>query len=190
MSNRIVGLMLSLLVLPVAAGPLAAQVTPPGLWPEKPLSAAQKDLKDAVVILRDSLRAVQATSERLERAHLAGSGAVLTSSARSLAGDCARAARNASWVQERIRGFSTSEERGNAMLDRFRRSLLTLQRDMTTCTTDASAALGTTPDGDRLVKIRTMALKATVRYETMVEELMKTLDIPLDPKGHKSAIQI
>lgn len=190
MSNRIVGLMLSLLVLPVAAGPLGAQVTPPGVWPEKPLSAAQKDLKDAVVILRDSLRAVQATSDRLARAHHAGSGAVLTSSARSLAADCERAARSASWVQERIRGFSTSEERGDAMLDRFRRSLLTLQRDMTSCNTDAVTALASSPNGERLVKIRTVAVKATVRYETMVEELMKTLDIPLDPKGHKSAIQI
>ncbi len=190
MTNRYVGLIFSLLAAPVIAGPLAAQVTPPGIWPEKQLTAAQKDLKDAVVVLRDSLRAVQATSARLERAHLAGSGAVLTSTARSLAADCERAARSASWVQERISGFSTSEERGDAMLERYRRSLLTLQRDMTSCTTDATAALGQSSDGERLSKVRTVAVKATARYETTVEELMKTLGIPLDPKGHKSAIQI
>ncbi|MBA2291369.1 MAG: hypothetical protein H0W15_02815 [Gemmatimonadales bacterium] len=190
MSYRIAGLMLSLMVTPLVAGPLAGQVTPPGIWPEKTLSPAQKDLKDAVVILRDTLRVVQSTSERLERAHLAGRGAVLTSSARSLAVDCERAARSASWVQARIGGFSTSEERGDAVLEQFRRSLLTLQRDMTTCNTDALSALAASPHGDRLLKIRTLAVKATARYEMTVEELMKTLGIPLDPKGHKSAIQI
>lgn len=183
--------MLSLMVTtPLVAGPLAAQVTRPGVWPEKALSPAQKDLKDAVVILRDTLRVVQSTSERLERAHLAGSGAVLTSSARSLAVDCERAARSANWVQARIGGFSTSEERGDAMLEKFRRSLLTLHRDMTTCNADALAALAASPHGDRLLNIRTLAVKATARYEVAVEELMMTLGIPLDPKGHKSAIQL
>lgn len=190
MRYRKLGLALSLFAVPAIAGPLAAQVTPPGIWPEKPLTPAQKDLKDAVVILRDTLRVVQATSERLSRAQVAGSGAVMMSSARSLAIDCDRAARNASRVQERIRGFSTSEERGDAVLDRFRRSLLTLQRDMATCNTDAVAALDGAPDGEHLVKIRTVAVKATARYEESVDVLMKTLGIHLDPKGHKSAIQI
>lgn len=190
MNYRKLGIALSLLAAPAITGPLAAQVTPQGVWPEKVLTPAQKDLKDAVVILRDSLRVVQSTSDRLARAHLAGSGAVLTSSARTLATDCDRAARSAAWVQERIRGFSTSESRGDAVLDRFRRSLLTLQREMTTCNTDAVAALGGATDGERLVKIRTIAVNATTRYEASLEELMKTLQIPLDPKGHKSAVQI
>ena len=51
-------------------------------------------------------------------------------------------------------------------------------------------ALGVTPAGAKLSDIRIRAVKAVVVYEQAVQSLMKTLGIPLDPKGHKSAIQI
>lgn len=188
-----IGMLTVLAAVVGLAGPLTAQtgVVPTGaLYPEKPLPPAQKELRDAVSVLRDTLRAVLATAERMERAQSAGSGAVLMSSARVMAADCARASRGAARLQEQIKGFSTSEKRGDDVLNSYRSAILVLQRDMDACSTDAGAAIVPAPDSVKLAAVRTRARKAMVGYDRSVQQVMKTLSIPFEPKGHKSAIDI
>ena len=181
------------IVAPLAGPSLAAQtrapVTAPGLWPERTLAPSQKEFRDAVIVLRDSLRAVLATAARLDRAQAAGSNAVVASNARSLVSECERASRGAAHLQEQIKGFTTSEQRGNDALDRFRRALLALQHDMAACGTEVNAAVLPTVTGDKLGAAHAKATKAISAYDVAVQAIMKTLSIPLDPKNHKSAIE-
>ena len=187
-------LSLALVVVAPLAGPSLAAQTPapataPGLWPERPLAPSQKEFRDAVIVLRDSLRAVLATAARLERTQAAGSNAVVASNARSLVSECERASRGAARLQEQIKGFTTSEQRGNDALDRFRRALLGLQREMSACSTEVHAAVQPTVTGDKLGAAHAKATKAIGAYDVAVQEIMKTLSIHLDPKNHKSAIE-
>lgn len=165
---------------------VAAQVTRPGLWPEKQLSPVQQELKLAVIVLRDTLRAVDATVARLERAHTAGTLSVVASSGRTLAADCARAARGATVIQLKVRGHSTSDPRGDLALARYRLSLDSLRRVMTACSTELAGM----PAHSILVRAGSNARAAVGQYEVALDAMLRTLSIPLDPKGHKSAIEI
>lgn len=164
---------------------IAAQVTQPGLWPEKPLSPVQHELKLAVIVLRDTLRSVEATATRLERAHAAGTTSVVASTGRVLASDCARAARSTGVIQVHVKGHSTSDPRGDLALARYRLSLDSLQRVMTTCSTE----LAGTPTHSVLVRGGLKARAAVDQYEVALDAMLRTLSIPLDPKGHKSAVE-
>lgn len=171
---------------------LSAQTaaTMPGIWPEQPLPPAKEELRNAVIVLRDSLRAVLATSERVERAQSGRSNAVLRSAGRTLMADCGRASRGAATLQDKIKAFTTSEPRGDEVLQRFRRSIMTLHQAMVTCSTDVAAAVTPTIDGAKLTAVGGRNRSAMVAYERSVQEVMKTLSIRFDPKGHKSAINM
>ena len=183
-------LVLAALLLAPAATSLSAQATAPGLWPERPLTPEKKELRDAIIIVRDTLRDVRATVNRMERAANAGSPGVLASSARVLSTDCERATRAAVKVQSQVAGLSTSDKKGDQALADFRRAALALQQGMTSCTEQLATATTPSIDATKVASIRSNALKVVVDYENSVHALMKTLSIPLDPKGHKSAIEM
>ena len=166
---------------------VAAQVTQPGLWPEKPLSPVQQELKQAVIVLRDTLRAVDATVSRLERAHAAGTTSVVAASGRTLASDCARAARGAAVIQNQVKGHTTSARWGDLALARYRLSLDSLRRVMSSCSTDLTTG---SPAHAVLVRVGLSARAAVDQYEVALDAMLRTLSIPLDPKGHKSAIEL
>lgn len=180
----------ALLASPAIVSAQTAAATMPGIWPEQPLPPAKEELRNAVSVLRDTLRAVLATTERVERAQTGGSAAVLRSAGRTLVSDCGRAARGAATLQDKIKGFSTSEPRGDEVLDRFRRSILALEQAMTACNADATEAVTPAVDGAKLTALGNRNRTAMVAYERSVQEVMKTLSIRFDPKGHKSAINM
>jgi hypothetical protein len=180
----------ALLASPDAMLAQTAAATMPGLWPEQPLPPAKEELRNAVIVLRDSLRAVLATSERIDRAHASGSSAVLRSAGRTLTADCSRASRGAAALQEKIKGFSTSDPRGDEVLERYRRAILALEQAMAACNSDVASALSPEVDGAKLTAVGTRNRKAMDAYEGSVQEVMKTLSIRFDPKGHKSAINM
>jgi len=169
---------------------LAQNPTAPGVWPVKALSPVQTELKNAVIVLRDTLRRLDATAVRLERASATNSVAVIKSSGRVLVDDCTRAARGAARMQEQVKSYSTSDKRGDAVLQRFRASVLMLNHAMTACSRDAAAALAPPARTTQLDSVRKVAVAAAAAYDRAVHELMRTLSIPLDPKGHKSAVEL
>jgi hypothetical protein len=184
---RLVRLALVVSLLPV---PLLAQ-QPSGLpkpdqslWPERPLSPPEQELRDAVVVLRDTLYSVDATAARLERG-LAGSPAVLRSTGRSLNAECARGARATGAMRTYAAGLSTDNARwGDLALTDFRKALSTLEAAMVSCDkVSAKAIEADTVDAASLRQAQVNTVLAIRNYERSVKGLLRTLNIPLDPRG-------
>ena len=187
MTLRLVRLALIAVLLPA---PLLAQ-QPSGLpkpdkslWPERPLSPAEQELRDAVVVLRDTLYNVDATAARIERG-LEGSPAVLRATGRTLNAECLRGARATGTMRAYAAGLSTDNARwGEVALTDFRKALATLEAAMISCNqTSAKAIEGATVDGPALKQAQTSTVFAIRDYERSVKGLLRTLRIDLDPRG-------
>jgi hypothetical protein len=74
----------------LVAQPLSAQVV---ARPEPPLDSARASLRDALLVLRDSLVTIDAAAARLQRDYREASGASLLSRARVMRDACARSIR-------------------------------------------------------------------------------------------------
>lgn len=195
MTFRVAQLALTaLLIAPVGA---AAQVTKPsglptpdpGLWPERPLSPAEQELRDAIVVMRDTLYAVEATASRLERV-LGGSPAVLLATGRSLQAECARGARSAAQMRTYAAGLSTDNARwGDVALNDFRGAVATLEKAMQGCEEQSGKAIAATPmDKPALAGTKTATVAAIRDYERSSRGLLRTLNIPLDPRGSRKPV--
>lgn len=72
------------------------------IWPEKPLDAEHARVRDALLMLRDTLLPAKAAIARLERDFGRASGAALTSHARLLADACVAIRRNLAPARQAI----------------------------------------------------------------------------------------
>lgn len=191
MTLRLVRLALIAVLLPA---PLLAQAsglpTPDkSLWPERPLSPAEQELRDAVVVLRDTLYSVDATAARIERG-LRGSPAVLRATGRTLSADCARGARATGVMRTYAAGLSTDNAKwGEVALTDFRKALATLEAAMLSCDQTSAKAIETNPvDGAALKSAQTSTVFAIRDYERSVKGLLRTLKIDLDPRGTSAPV--
>jgi hypothetical protein len=197
----------AMIALAVLAAPLAAQAPAEkprvgqgqkfkskaeDLWPERELSPAEQELKSKVIVLRDTLFAIDATAARLIRANEAGKGSVVTASGRALGVDCARGVRATAVMAAHARGLSTSNKKwGDGALNTFRGALTDLDKSLRRC-----EAMGTIKAGDPVpsdaafTELATGTVAAIRRYEVAQKGLFKTLQIPLDPKGYKPAVDL
>lgn len=159
------------------------------LWPERPLSPPEQELRDAIIVLRDSLHAVEATAARLGRG-LRGSPAVMMATGRTLNGDCQRAARATGTMREYAAGLSTDNAKwGDLALDDFRKSLAQLEQTLKSCDATTAKAIATTgPDAKALGTAQTQTVVAIRDYDRAVKGLLRTLKIPLDPRGVKTPV--
>lgn len=78
------------LVIMLGAQPMSAQIV---VQPEAPLDSARASLRDALLVLRDSLVTVDAAAARLQRDYRQASGPSLLSRARVMRDACARSVR-------------------------------------------------------------------------------------------------
>lgn len=168
----------------LAQQPSGLPVPDKSLWPERPLSPAEQELRDAVVVLRDTLYMVEATAARLERG-LGGSPAVLRATGRTLNAECARGARATGVMRAYAAGLSTDNAKwGDVALGDFRKALATLESAMTNCNSASAKALESNPvDGPALKKAQTSTVLAIRDYERSAKGLLRTLNIQLDPRG-------
>ncbi|HET9133255.1 MAG TPA: hypothetical protein VFN90_03045 [Gemmatimonadales bacterium] len=200
-------LLAAVLVLAVATLPIAAQAPQAerrvgqgqkfkskaeDLWPERPLSPPEEELRTNVVVLRDTLFTIDATASRVLRANEAGKAAVVTSGGRALGVDCARGVRATGVMSAHARGLSTSNKKwGDGALNTFRAALVDLDKQLRRC-----EALGTVkagmpvPSTTAFAEMATGTIAAIRRYEVAQKGLFRTLEIPLDPKGYKSAVDL
>lgn len=193
MNARLIApLILSLVILAPATGQ-AQSTTPSGLptatrdlWPERPLSPAEEDLRDRIVVLRDSLHFVESTAARLNRG-LQGSPAVTLATGRTLNGDCQAAARATGVMREFAAGLSTDNAKwGDKALEDFRSTLAKLERSLNSCdATTAKAVASAAPDVKALDATQVQAVAAIRNYDRAAKGLLRTLKIPLDPRGAK-----
>jgi hypothetical protein len=187
---RLIRLALIATLLPaplLAQQPSGLPAPDKSLWPERPLSPAEQELRDAVVVLRDTLYAVEATAARIERG-LAGSPAVLRATGRTFNTECARGARATGVMRAYAGGLSTDNTNwGQAALTDFRKALVTLEAAMVSCDQASAKAIATTPvDAAALKAVQVKTVLAIREYERSAKGLLRTLDIQLDPRGTTS----
>lgn len=174
---------------PGGSGPALPPHVQAQLWPERELSPVEQELKRHVTALTDSLTRVDATGALIQRQSRAGaSTAIVRSSARNLANDCARAARattpatafagtlstnNAQWGEPAVRGWRTG--------------LATLARDLGACERAASGFVtsGKAEDAEALRQVSERVGQGLVAYRRTEQALLRTLKIDATP-GSKS----
>lgn len=191
MMYRFVALLgLVVVAAPLAGSPLLAQAQIFG--EEVKLDPMRQKLKSDVLILRDTLYAVDAVSARLVRAKVGNSPAVVVSSARTLRSECTRATRATAVMRTRMAAVGTSDARGKAVILDYTKGLGDLERAMKGCDKALEAALAAPkgPTEEPLLRIALASADAVKKYEWKLNVLLKTLQIPMDPKGFRSAINM
>jgi hypothetical protein len=101
--NRLVGL---LALSAVVAQPLSAQTV---IRPEPPLDSARAVLRDALLVMRDSLLTIDGAAARLQRDYRVASGPSLLSRARVMRDACARSGRTVPPTRQVILSAKLSE---------------------------------------------------------------------------------
>jgi hypothetical protein len=91
----------------LCAGRLAAQTV---VRPQPPLDSARAGLRDALLVLRDSLNTIDAAAARLQRDYREASEAALLSRARVMQDACARSGRNIPPTRQAVATAKVSTE--------------------------------------------------------------------------------
>ncbi len=156
------------------------------LWPERPLSPPETELREAVIVLRDTLFSVEAVAVRLERG-FGGSPAVLLATGRAFHLECARGTRASAQMRTYAAGLSTDNAKwGDLALGDFRKSVAALEGAMKRCDEASAQAITVAPvDAEALRLTQVSAMKAIRDYQLSVKGLLRTLQIPLDPRGSR-----
>jgi hypothetical protein len=168
----------------LSASSLPAQATV--LQPEAPLDSARAALRDAVLVLRDSLITVDGAAARLQRDFRQTSGASLLSRARVMHDACARSARAVQPTREAILAAQLSEpqrvKRRRALvnaLDRLRGALSRCEVDF--------AAMSRPGEGETVrgyAYARSQVVQGALRkYEESLREFMAAMGIYISPAG-------
>lgn len=181
---------LLLLVGPAVGPRLLAQAQ---IFGEEPvLDPMRKTLKADVLVLRDSLYSVDAVSARLVRAKIGGQPSVVLSAARTLRSECTRAARATVVMRGQMTEVGTNDPRGKAVIKDYLKALDDLERSMQGCDKSLAVAIERPAgaDQDPLFRTALASADAVKLYESKLHVLLKTLQIPVDPKGFRSAINL
>lgn len=157
------------------------------LWPERELSPVEQEFKDNIIVLRDTLAAVDGASALLERQVRAGTSmAVIRSSGRTIANNCAKSARASGVMKDYAAGLSTDNARwGEPAIRSFRVGVDRLVRAMGVCQEAIGAELArdSGPRAARLAELVGTARLAVGEYTRSADDLIRTLKVPIDPRG-------
>lgn len=145
------------------------------------LDSTKKSLRSVMMVMRDSMLAVEGDAARLQRS---GSPAVTVATVRRLRGACAAAARTAVVTQAKIAPLRTSAELGDKVLADYRVTLTQTSKAMLECERSAATALApTSPTPARFQAVGELAVAAAVRYDAAADGVLRALDIPFRPRG-------
>lgn len=196
MKNAVISVAAGTLLVLATADPAAAQRPganadrlPPHiqaqLWPERELSPVEQELKDRVIVMRDTLTRVHATVSLLQRQERSGAGVgVVRSTARSLAGDCARGRRVGEGMAAFAATLSTDDAKwGEPTVRAFRAAVTELVTAMERCqSTQAGHAAAPTPDAAKVLADALATQETVLRYDRAEKDLIRTLKIRIEPK--------
>ena len=158
------------------------------LWPQRELSPIEAELKNRVVVLRDTLYNVDAQIEQVDRFRTSGrSGAALRSALRILASRCSELKRESEVMQIFANDLSTSDERfGEPAVRRMRDAVRKLSASATECSSNAVATRELSEINAERLGVQLRATRDVLRtYEAAASGLLKTLNIDLDARGHR-----
>lgn len=162
------------------------------IYDEVKLDPMREKLKANVLVLRDSLFALDASAARLVRAKTGQMTSVVISSGRVMRTDCLRAARATAVMRGQMSEVGTNDARGKGVIADYKKGLDALEKSMKGCDARSGVALDKkpAPDNDELMQTALAAQSAIKKYEWDLQVLLKTLQIPVDPKGFRSAIRM
>lgn len=173
-----------LLVLLVVWVPnLAAQTI---VRPEPPLDSARSSLRDAVLVLRDSLSSIDAAAGRLQRDYREASGASLVSRARVMSDACARSARTVPPTRQAVIAADASND---ARVKRQRELVQALGQlhDVLARCQSTFDAMGKPGQGEQIRGYgndRAVRVQAALRkYERVAAEFLAAMGIKVTPRG-------
>ena len=175
---RIVGVM-ALLIAPE----LRAQTV---MRPAAPLDSGRAALRDAVVVLRDSLVTIDGAAARLQRDYWTASGAALISRARLMRDACARSRRTVPPTRDVVRAAELSDQKKLARRRELVTALDTLKTVLGRCETEFA---GMSQEGqgeqvrgygnDRAIKVQ----RSIRTYEHVLQSFLQLMGIRILPAG-------
>jgi hypothetical protein len=168
----------------LSASSLPAQATV--IQPEAPLDSARASLRDAVLVLRDSLITVDAAAARLQRDFRQTSGASLLSRARMMRDACARSARAVPSTGETVRAARLSEPLRVKRRRELVNALDRLRGVLGRCEVDFAAM--SQPGEAETVRgysyARSQVVQGALRkYEESLREFLTAMGIYISPAG-------
>jgi hypothetical protein len=172
------------LALMICARSLAAQASL--ATPDPPLDPARASLRDALVLLRDSLVSVDGAAARLQRDFRASSEASLLSRARVMHEACARSAGAVPPARGAVVSFKLSGARKLKLRSELLRSMDRLRGALTRCETEF-AQMSRPGQGEQVRGYgnnRADQTKASIRrYEEALSTFFGALGIKVRPSG-------
>jgi hypothetical protein len=160
----------------VAARPLAAQTV---IQPSPPLDSARAALRDALLVLRDSLTTIDAAAARLQRDYRVTSGPSLLSRARVMRDACARSIRTIPSTQDALLQTSPSDPQRLKRRKELVRALDRLKDALSHCEAEF-AAMSQPGQAER---VRDYANDRAVRVQGVLRKYDQTLRDFFDVMG-------
>lgn len=172
-----------LVLLVLCAPGLAAQTV---VQPEVPLDSARASLRDALLVLRDSLGSIDAAAGRLQRDYRKASGESLTSRARVMAEACARSVRTIPPTRTAVSTADASSDLRAKRRAELLRALGRLHTELQRCQSEF-AAMGRPSQGEQVRGYgnnRASRILASVReYERVAGTFLAAMGIKVTPRG-------
>ena len=172
-----------LLVAVLAGQPLSAQTV---VQPDQPLDSTQVTLRDALLVLRDSLVTIDGAAGRLQRDYRQTSGPSLLSRARVMRDACARSVRTIRPTRTAILSVqlsNTTRSKGRTRivgaLDTLRGFLTRCEKDFSEMSQPEKAETVRGYGNDRAVQVQ----GAIRRYERTMQEFLGLMGIKVAPLG-------
>jgi hypothetical protein len=179
---------IGLCVALVGVQPLSAQFV---VEPEVPLDSARASLRDALLVLRDSLITIDAAAARLQRDYREASGASLLSRARVMRDACARSVRTLPAARSEISkaNLSTANRRKSraelvSAMDTLRGVLIRCEKDFSAMSQPDQAETVRGYANHRAVRIR----GGLRRYEQSMRNFLNAMGIRVQPLGSPRAL--
>ncbi len=163
--------------------PLTAQMI---RAPEPPLDSARLGLRDALLVLRDSLATINGAAARLQRDYRQSSSASLLSRARVMHDACGRSVRTVPYAREVLVAANLSEPARKKQRGELVRELDRLKGVLSRCEADFAAM--SRPDQAETVRGYANARAARVlaamrKYEHSLRDFFTVMRIRVTPLG-------
>ena len=156
------------------------------VMPTAPLDAARTRVRDAMLVLRDSLMTINGAAARLQRDFRQTSGSVLTARAREVSGACARSVRTIGPTKDVVAAAQATNPVPVRSRDALVRSLDSLSSQLSRCATEfgAMAAPGKAEEVRGYgIRRSEPILKALDDYDRAADAFFATWGIEVRPLG-------
>ena len=166
----------------VAAGPLHGQMV---VTPDT-LDAQRRDVRDILVVLRDSLHTVEAAAAQFDRGHSSASVELLYSRGRTIKNACTRSLRNIGPAREVVKADDWGDEYRTMRQNQVLEAMDVLEKSVNACQSVWDGLV--TPENAEQIRTAGPAeaesiTKAIHAYGAVVSGYYKALGIYVSPAG-------